>query len=256
MWLQNRGVTLPRFIVTLGYRLHRCAALRTLRQIDATQWAACGIAVSQQWFATAHELFEFRIQPMSGAVVLWRRPDREYGLLMNHTTTTLTIQRCDGSQHTLAYAALYQRGGIDIAVLAPLPVVPLPAYAPLAHAVALFDRQLIVRFDTPNHPLRTDQAWHVGRGAFEVMALAADSCCPTSTRNCTHVAMIMQDLWQRCGAAGQLVSYWAADHPLSAGRQLLLQAADAFVDAQFFLNIVCTQFPLTTPHRAFESCRG
>ena len=230
-------------------------ALGALRQLDAAQWAACGIMVAQHWFATLHELCEFLRQPLHGVVVLWGVDGPEYGVLMSHTATTLTIQRCDGSQHMLAHAALYQRSGIDIAILAPQSVDPLPAYAPLAYASACFDSQQIIRFDTPNHPLRIDQAWHVGRGAFEVMALAADHAAPLALVS-THVATIMQDLWQRCGAAGQIVSYWADYHPSAAGRQLLAQAAEAFMDAQFFLNIICMQFPLTTSHRALSHAEG
>ena len=66
----------------------------------------------------------------------------------------------------------------------------------------------------------------------------------------------MRDLRQRCGAAQQLLQHWAPLHPAATGTQILLQAADAFVDAQFFLDIVATQFPLTTPPRALSHAEG
>jgi hypothetical protein len=230
-------------------------ALHALRQLDAGCWAACGIAVTQHWFRTSQELAQFLVNPLVGAVVVWGVDGPEYGVLIGHTATTLTIQCGDGRLQSLAYSALYSRGGIDIAVLTPLPVVPAPSYAPLAHACALFGTQTIVRFDTPKHPLRDDQAWHVGLGAFEVMALAADHAAPLALVS-THVATIMRDLRQRCGVTQQLLQHWAPLHPAATGTQILLQAADAFVDAQFFIDIAATQFPLTTPPRALSHAEG
>ena len=230
-------------------------ALHALRQLDAGCWAACGIAVTQHWFRTSQELAQFLVNPLVGAVVVWGVAGPEYGILSTYTDTTLTIQYADGRLQSLAYSALYSRGGIDIAVLTPLPVVPVPSYAPLAHACALFGTQTIVRFDTPKHPLRDDQAWHVGLGAFEVMALAADHAAPLALVS-THVATIMRDLRQRCGVAQQLLQHWAPLHPAATGTQILLQAADAFVDAQFFLDIAATQFPLMTPPRALSHAEG
>lgn len=230
-------------------------ALHALRQLDATCWAACGIAVTQHWFRTSQDLAEFLVNPIVGVVVIWGVDGPEYGVLISYTATSLTIQCADGRLQTRAYAALYNRSGIDIAVLAPLPVAPLPSYAPLAQACALFGTQTIVRFDTPKHPLRDDQAWHVGLGAFEVMALAADHAAPLALVS-THVATIMRDLWQRCGVAQLLLQHWALRHPEVTGTQILLQAADACVDAQFFLDIVATQFPLTTPPRALSHAEG
>jgi hypothetical protein len=230
-------------------------ALMALQQLNVAQWAALGIAVTQYWFATPQELAQFLANPQGGAVVVWGVNGPEYGVLIAHTAVSLTIQRGDGSVHRMPYSALFSRNGIDIAVLAPCTVIPLPVYAPLAHACARLDYQTIVRFDTPKHPLRQDQAWHVGRGAFEVMALAADHAAPLALV-ATHVAAIMHDLWQRCGVAQQLVAQWADCHPSPAGRQLLYHAADAFRDAQFFLNIVTTQFPLTGAPRALSHAEG
>lgn len=229
--------------------------LISLRQLDVAQWAAGGIAVTQHWFATPQQLVQFLVHPRAGAVVVWGGNGPEYGVLIAHTDTTLMIQRGDGSVHALPYAALFWRNGIDVAVLGPCPVVPLPAYAPLAHACACLDRQTIVRFDTPTHPLRQDQAWHVGRGAFEIMALTADHAAPLALV-APHVAAIMYDFWQRFGIAQQLCALWADCHPLPAGRQLLHQAADTFVDGQFFLGIVCAQFPLATAPRALSHAEG
>ncbi len=230
-------------------------ALRALHQLDASCWAACGIAVTQHWFATGQDLALFFVTQHVGVVVVWGVAGPEYGVLIAHTDTTLTIQRADGSVHAVDFAALYARGGVDIAVLAPMNVVATPPYAALAHAVQLLELHTIIRFDTPKHPLRDDQAWHVGLGAFEVMALAADHAAPLALV-ATHVATSMHDLWQRCDVAHQLLVYWADLHPLPVGRQLLHQAADAFVDAQFFLNIVCRQFPRTTPQRALSHAEG
>ena len=230
-------------------------ALMALQQLDVAQWSALGIAVTQYWFATPQELAQFLVNPPGGAVVVWGVNGPEYGVLIAHTDTSLTIQRGDGSVQILLYSALFSRSGIDIAVLATTSVVPLPAYAPLAHACACLDCQTIVRFDTPKHPLREDQAWHFGRGAFEIMALAADHAAPLALVS-THVAVISVDLLQRCGVAHQLVAQWADCHPRTVGQKLLHQAADAFVDAQFFLNIVTTQFPLTTSQRALSHAEG
>lgn len=230
-------------------------ALMALQQLDVAQWAALGIAVTQNWFATPQELAQFLANSHGGAVVVWGVNGPEYGFLIAYTAVSLTIQRSDGSVHSMQYSALFSRNGIDIAVLALCTVIPLPVYAPLAHACACLDSQMIVRFDTPKHPLREDQAWHVGRGAFEIMALAADHAAPLALV-ATHVAAIMHDLWQRCGVAPQLVAQWADCHPIPVGRQLLYHAADAFRDAQFFLNIVTTQFPLTGVPRALSHAEG
>jgi len=231
------------------------SALHALRQLDATRWAACGIAVTQYWFRTPQDLADFLVNPIVGVAVVWGVDGPEYGVLIEYTATSLTIQCADGRLQTRTYSSLYNRSGIDVAVLAPLPVVPMPSYAPLAQACALFGTQTIVRFDTPKHPLRDDQAWHVGLGAFEVMALAADHAAPLALVS-THVATIMRDLWQRSVVAQQLLQHWAPLHPTATGTQMLLQAADAFVDAQFFLDIVATQFPLTTPPRALSHAEG
>lgn len=230
-------------------------ALRALRQLEAPRWAACGIAVTQHWFTTSHDLAEFLVNQPAGVVVVWGVAGPEYGVLIAHTDTTLTIQRADGSVQVIDYVALYVRGGIDIAVLAPMNVVATPPYTALAHAVKLLELHTIVRFDTPKHPLREDQAWHVGLGAFEVMALAADHAAPLALVS-THVATIMYDLWQRGDVAHQLLLCWANSHPLPGGKQLLYQAMDAFVDAQFFLDIVCRQFPRTMPQRALSHAEG
>jgi hypothetical protein len=230
-------------------------ALHALRQLDVACWAACGIAVTQHWFHTSQDLAEFLANPIVGVAVIWGVDGPEYGVLIEYTATSLTIRCADGRLQTCAYSALYNRSGIDVAVLAPLPVAPMPSYASLAQACALFGTQMIVRFDTPKHPLRDDQAWHVGLGAFEVMALAADHAAPLALLS-THVATIMRDLWQRSVVAQQLLQHWAPFHPAATGTQMLLQAADAFVDAQFFLDIVCRQFLLTTSPRALSHAEG
>lgn len=230
-------------------------ALQRLRQLDASRWAAHGIAVTQYWLSTSQELAEFLMHPYTGVVIIWGVDGPEYGVLLAHTGAMLTIQQADKRVHTIDIATLYGRGGIDLAILATTNVVATPPYALLSDAVELLAAHTIVRFDTPRHPLRDDQAWYIGLGAFEVMALAADHAAPLALVS-THVATIVHDFWQRADVAQQLLLHWADLHPLPAGKQLLNQSAEAFVDAQFFLNILCHQFPRALPQRALNHAEG
>ena len=239
----------PRMQSTLGQ------SFMELRQLDAPLWAASGLAATQYWLATPQEFALFLADTSESQVIVSGVQGPEYGVVITHSPVTFTVRRANSSIHTLHYDEILARGGIDIVVLTTSTVIPQQRYTLLAHAVKLLALQLVVRFETPKHPLRPDQAWHIGLGAFEIMALAADHAAPLALVS-THVATITRDLWQRCDAAQQLLRVWADLHPCSEGKQLLLQAAEGFIDAQFFCNIVCTHIPATVQLRALNLAEG
>lgn len=108
-----------------------------------------------------------------------------------------------------------------------------------------------IAFDTPRHPLRDWQVWHIGFDAFAVAALSAETAAPLAivSDNVARIidAYILRINWLQ----QQLVRI---NKSLNAGA--IREAIDICDDVRFFLNVVAQQYPLHVVRRALSLPEG
>jgi hypothetical protein len=108
-----------------------------------------------------------------------------------------------------------------------------------------------IAFDTPRHPLRDWQVWHIGADAFAVAALSAETAAPLAIVSDNVARIIHAYMWRIDVLQRQLERINQA-----YGSSELCDAIDACHDARFFMNFVAQHYPLTVARRALTLPEG
>jgi ABC-type protease/lipase transport system fused ATPase/permease subunit len=108
-----------------------------------------------------------------------------------------------------------------------------------------------IAFDTPRHPLRDWQVWHIGVDAFAVAAFAAETAAPLAIVS-DNVARITHAYAWRIG--------WLQQQLMRINQSIaaapVQEAIDACADARFFVQIVTHQYGLSVERRALSLAEG
>ena len=133
---------------------------------------------------------------------------------------------------------------------------PLPTIAQHARwASALLQSEQIWRFPTPTHPLRLWQAWHIGVGALEVIALAAYDAAPLSIVSDT-VSAVFGQYHARAQHAYHIIQRWNAHASTDRQRRCGLALESAYLDVMYVFALLIKQFPHTTSARSLSRADG
>lgn len=116
-----------------------------------------------------------------------------------------------------------------------------------------------IAFDTPHHPLRDWQVWHIGADAFAVAAFAAESAAPLAIVSDNVSRIVHAYIW-RIQMLRQQIDRLQHVVTRDTHRELL----DYCDDALFFMGLLAQQYPPTVERRALildegaliaEACR-
>jgi hypothetical protein len=133
---------------------------------------------------------------------------------------------------------------------------PLPTIAQHARwASALLQSEQIWRFPTSTHPLRLWQAWHLGVGALEVIAMAAHEAAPLSIVSDT-VALVFGQYHDRAQQAYSIVQRWNTNASTANQRRCGLALESAYLDVKYLFALVIDQFANTASVRALSRAEG
>jgi hypothetical protein len=108
-----------------------------------------------------------------------------------------------------------------------------------------------IAFDTPRHPLRDWQVWHVGSDAFAVAALSAETAAPLAIVSDNVARIIHAYIWRIDVLQQQLVHINQARNST-----VIRDAIDACQDVRFFLNFVAQLYPIAVERRALTLPEG
>ncbi|MFZ9858037.1 MAG: hypothetical protein ACO3F2_06855 [Roseiflexaceae bacterium] len=118
--------------------------------------------------------------------------------------------------------------------------------------IALLLRGLpTIAFDTPRHPLRDWQVWHIGADALAVAAFSAQTAAPLAIVSDNVARIVHAYMWRIDVLQQQLVRINTLFRS-SAVRN----AVDACDDARFFMQFVMQRYPLTVERRALTLPEG
>ena len=133
---------------------------------------------------------------------------------------------------------------------------PLPTIAQHARwASALLQSEQIWRFPTPTHPLRLWQAWHLGVGALEVIAMAAHDAAPLSIVSDT-VSAVFGQYHARAQHAYRIIQRWNTHASSDRQRHCGNALESAYLDVMYVFGLVIDQFANTASVRALSRAEG
>lgn len=211
-----------------------------------------GLDCQSMWF-TRTELAALREYVLHVAdayhvVVLWGMHGPGYAVVQ-HASATHVIS-VDQPQSAIAYDALDARGGIHCVIVSRHQyAMPVPYWE--LFTAALHDANRI-EFATPNHPLRTTQTWHIGVGAWDVLAYVARQAAPLSLVS-THVGKIVRDYAWRLAHLRAFFEQYRNDVVPLPQRMRVRAAID---DCCFYIGILYKQYAFVQHHHALTTADG
>jgi len=228
-------------------------ALMTLRRTQLRRLSALGLNVEYTWYdqhdtnlhdALSVAIFNGYTVGLVGVVAFG--PLRVSAV---HTDEYICVDH-NGSQHVILRANMRAPAGIACLVMSE----SHPTHRQDDDAVWI--RYLLhevpsMAFDTPRHPLRDWQVWHIGVDALAVAAYSAETAAPLAIVSDNVARIAHTYAWRLAWLAQQLPRMHAQSSDWSVGN-----AMNACADAQFFLGFVTRHYPLTVERRALTLAEG
>lgn len=113
----------------------------------------------------------------------------------------------------------------------------------------------VLRFPTPQHPLRLEQAWHLGTPAFEVIALAAETAAPLAIVSDT-VQRVFSTFQQRARTAANVMDAWLSATDPTTPHDLRQRVGEAYADIDYLFDILVQQYAHENTSRALSIPEG
>lgn len=247
-WWDPSVITLhPRMPVTPMPDLIR------FRQRQLQRLMHLGIHVSYQWLPHS-------ISSIDSVTLEAIHPDAVVGVCgmvnhpyvqIRHVSGSWHICHADGENHLLDEATIRTPYGLECMVV--MPCVPLQVH-PRTDAEWLHELLCglpVFSFDTPKHPLRDWQVWHLGVDAFAVAALSAETAAPLAIVSDNVARIVDVYLWRIMWLSQQLVRLERANSAWSS-----TIATEACADALFYMALLQRQFPTTIARRSLSLAEG
>jgi hypothetical protein len=163
----------------------------------------------------------------------------------------LTCTDTSGNCVVLDLHQIRAPAGVLCAIASPTPNTPCNPVETLRWLVYLLNRLPTIAFDTPRHPLRDWQVWHIGVDAFAVGAFSAETAAPLAIVSDNVSRIIHAYIWRINWLQQQLMRINQAVNVLA-----IREAIDAGADARFFMEFVAQQYPQNCPRRALTQAEG
>lgn len=214
------------------------------------QLSKLGLDCHDAWFAP-HELESLHAYIQAAlmrqqAVVLWGCHGPQYACIVS--ADSAGVYCIDAPTRLVTYAQLYARGGIHVIGVCVAPCQPgtwRDIVAPLALS-------LRVDFATPHHPLRDFQTWHIGVGAWDVLAMTATQAAPLALV-ATHVAQIVTEYAWRLRVMRDVVHTYVCHATDEPAQRALSNALD---DCCFYIGILYKHYHSQHDARALTTADG
>lgn len=230
-------------------------ALMQLRQRQLQRLTALGIQMHMRWYRADDAI------QLSESIATAMKTGHVVGVFGVAGMLPMLVEWCDASSVTgrdywgnpLALDIAHVRAPAGVTCVSAI-AVPKTKEHPDANLHWL--RYLLsglptIAFDTPRHPLRDWQVWHIGADAFAVAALSAETAAPLAIVSDNVARIIHAYMWRIDVLHAQLLRMHQ-----SRNVSVLSDAIDACHDARFFMNFVAQSYPLTVERRALTLAEG
>lgn len=229
-------------------------ALHQLRQLQLQRLTSLGVDVHMYWYRVNDAALWHTISKAvaDGCTVgLFGITGVSFVSVQVIVGTIVTGNDSLGGFITIDLQQVRAPAGVECVIATPATATNRQTGDALGWLVQLLDGFPTIAFDTPRHPLRDWQVWHIGVDAFAVAALSAESAAPLAIVSDNVARIIHAYMWRIDLLQQQLVH-------LNQSRQssLLNEAIEGCRDAHFFLNIVAQHYPLTVERRALSIPEG
>lgn len=229
-------------------------ALRDLRQQQVRRMRAFGVDMQLTWH---------RIDDLQLVVTIEHAIRAGHGVGLYGVTTSMAVQvhaiqgstligyDASGSELALELQHLRAPSGVFCVTASHCSKEPHNAIDALFWLMHLLNGLPAISFDTPRHPLRDWQVWHIGADAFEVAALSAETAAPLAIVSDNVARITHAYIWRIDWLQQQLMRI---NHSLHSGT--IREAIDACEDGRFFMNFVAQQYPINSTRRALSLPEG
>ncbi len=226
-------------------------ALLQFRQRQLKRLTVCGISVQYTWvsvdqFGNGVALYDAVLQ---GAVVgLYGITGLPTLYLSYADEHRMSCQLADGTSIDLDSTTIRAPSGIQCLVFTRCE----PVRASIHDAMwlqSLLHGMPSIAFDTPRHPLRDWQVWHVGIDALAVAALSAETAAPLAIVSDNVARILHSYAWRVEWLLHQL-------HRMHSFVPISTMAQDACADAQFYLGVLTQQYPVSVARRSLTLPEG
>lgn len=234
-----------------GVRVHASPQLYALRSLILDRLNRLGLLSVYTWHDSVL-LFETNDLPLNALLIGVQRV--AVGVIVAIDDLTCHVHTVYGETLLIELVEAVYPGGFEV-----LRLIYVPDHAPahrglntyneIAFAVQLLAAQAPILMDTPGHPIRDWQTWHVGIDALEIVAICGDSAAPLAVMS--HAVARVVHVWlTRWQLAQAVIRTWAIDYPT------LNATADLLDDAVYFLQILQQHYPLEVPMRSLSTAEG
>ncbi|MBM4412464.1 MAG: hypothetical protein FJ040_03315 [Chloroflexi bacterium] len=216
------------------------SALRSLRQRQLLRLRQLGVQVSLTWHAGIDEALASHINSAidSGELVgVYGIAGRQFALVHSFQNGVMKIQRGADHVDVVDPATLRTPGGIQCVTCDICARDIVKPYEHVEWTYELLFSTSSVAFDTPGHPIRDWQVWHIGVDAFAVAAFSAETAAPLAIVSENVVRILAAFDWRIRWLHQQL----QRAHQVSA-HQALPHAMSACEDVVFYLDILLKQY--------------
>lgn len=243
-------------VIDMSPRIHvgYIPALCDIRQQQLMRMRALGLDMQLTW----HRIDDPQLAPLIANAISIGRTVGVYGMTNSMAVrvhalngSTLTGSDASGNEIALELPHLRAPAGVLCVVADRCPTASRDAIDELGWLVHLLNGVTTIAFDTPRHPLRDWQVWHIGVDAFAVAALSAETAAPLAIVSDNVARIIHAYMWRIDWLQQQLMRIRQSVDALA-----VREAIDACDDVRFFLNFVAQQYPVEVTRRALSLPEG
>lgn len=229
-------------------------ALHELRQQQLIRLAALGVDMRSTWHRTDDSQLSHTItQAVVAGHAVGLFGIAGSSLVCVQSIDESLVSGTDGNGNTVTFNMQQVRApaGVECIIAAAsqtMRIEPIDDLHWLRHLLAGVST---IAFDTPRHPLRDWQVWHIGADAFAVAALSAETAAPLAIVSDNVARITHAYMWRIDVLHQQLLRINQLCHS-----NIVRDAMDACHDARFFMNFVVSHYPLTVARRALTLPEG
>lgn len=172
-------------------------------------------------------------------------------LVVSVHDNVIVAQDASGKLVTIDVQRLRAPAGIECFVVTSCQAAHVDILENVRWMHALMRGMPTIAFDTPHHPLRDWQVWHIGIDAFAVAAFSAENAAPLAIVSDNVSRVVHAYIWRMQLLRHQL-------HRLLSDSSLshVVQMLDYCDDALFFMRLIAQHYPQHVERRSLIVAEG